>query len=223
MNEEKNKDNSVNEPIAGYGTPGQLSPQVIWELFRETDRKFQETDRQFKETDKKIQDTFRLFGDLEKRMELASKEWQEIRKELGGIGNTQGEIAEDYFYHALENNLKVGSMTFNQIERNRHRKKNNLEAEYDIVLSDDHKVIVVEVKHKFKLHNLHGFYKEKIKRYKSLFPEHKAYKVYGCIAAMTFAKDVIEEAKNFGFLILTQDNDSVKILNDKDFEPGEIR
>lgn len=223
MNEEKSKDNTVNEPISGYSAPGQLTPEIIWELFKETDKQFKETDKQFKETDRKLQETILLFANLEKTMERSNKEWQEIKKELGGIGNTAGEIAEDYFYSALEKNLRAGSMTFGQIERNRHRKKNNLEAEYDIVLSDDHKVLIVEVKHKFKTHHLQDFYKEKIKRFKSLFPEYKNYKVYGAIAAMTYAKQVISEAKKYGFLILTQDNDNVKILNDKDFVPDEIR
>jgi len=237
MSEEKNKDNTVNEPISGYSTHEQITPQIIWELFKETDkqfketdrkmqetdRKMQETDRQFKETDRKMQETIQLFADLEKEMVRSNKEWQEIKKELGGIGNSAGEIAEDYFYSALSKNLRVGAMTFDQIERNRHRKKNNLEAEYDIVLSDDHKVLIVEVKHKFKIYHLQDFYKEKIKRFKSLFPEYKNYKVYGAIAAMTYAKGVIDEAKKYGFLILTQDNDTVKILNDKDFLPNEIR
>lgn len=219
----KDKDNTVNEPIAGYSSAHELNAQVIWQLFKETEQNFKETDRRFKETDKIIQDTFRLFNELEKRKEEDRKEWQEIKKELGGMGNTHGEIAEDYFYSALSKKLKVGNMTFDQIERNRHRKKKSLEAEFDIVLSDDHKVLVVEVKHKFKMHNLRDFHKNKLKRFKALFPEYRNFKVYGAIGAMTFEKNVPSEALNYGFLILTQDNDTLKILNDKGFEPSEIK
>lgn len=216
MTEDKNIDNTANEPIASYSSGNQLNAQIIWELF-------QVTDKQFKETDRKIQETFLLFDNLERKMERASKEWQEIKRELGGIGNTQGEIAEDHFYNALSKKLRVGKMTFHQIERNRHRKKKTLEAEYDIVLSDDHKVVVIEVKQKFKMQNLQDFYHEKLKRYKSLFPEHKDYKVYGAIAALTFDKKVLAEAQSYGFLVLTQDNDTLKLLNKQGFEPMEIR
>ena len=230
MKDQKNKDNTVEEPIGAYSSGQQLNAQIIWELFRETDSKFKETDKQFretdkqfKETDKKIQETFRLFDALEKRLDKASREWQEIKRELGGIGNTQGEIAEDYFYGVLAKKLRVGKMTFDQIERNRHRKKKSLEAEFDIVLSDDHKVMVVEVKQKFKINNLRDFHKNKLKRYKSLFPEHKDFKVFGAIAALTFENDVVTEAQDYGFLILTQDHDALKLLNNHDFEPKEIK
>ena len=245
------KKNIAEEPITSYGGSSELNADVIWKLFRETDqkfketelmfqdiarrfqetdrqfketdRKFQETDRQFKETDRMFQETDRRFKELDKKMEKSSLEWQEIKKELGGIGKTNGEIAEEYFYSALKGSMKVAAMEFEYIDRNIHRKRKNTEAEYDIVMYNNQKVLVVEVKHNFRLPFLQSFYQEKLRKFKILYPEYQQYRVFGAIAAMTFGKDVKETAARFGFYILTQHNDKLMILNPPDFDPLEVK
>lgn len=209
-------DSTVNEPIASYTSSSQLNADVIWQLFKETDEKFKETDKKFQETDRKFQETERMFKESDKKMER-------IFQELGGIGKSNGEVAEDYFFYALASSLKVGKMRFDYISRNDYRKKKMIEAEYDIILWNDHKVMVVEVKYNFKVEQVRKFHKEQLKKFKSLYPQHKHFKVYGAIAGMTFAKDVVKTAREYGFYILTQKNEQLSILNDDDFEPKEIR
>ncbi len=77
--------------------------------------------------------------------------------------------------------------------------------------------------HFFAWHCWRSVYKENLKRFRTFFPEYKEYKLYGAIAAMTYDKDVIDEAKNFGFYILGQNNDKIKLLNSDDFTPNEIK
>lgn len=72
MANKKNDLSAAKEPISTYGSSSELNADVIWQLFQETDKKFQETDRLFKELDKKL--------------EKSANEWEEIKKELGGIG-----------------------------------------------------------------------------------------------------------------------------------------
>lgn len=226
----KNEQPVANEPIASYGSSSELNADVIWQLFKETDKKFQETDKQFRETDKqfretdkKFQETDRMFKETDKKLDRYAKEWDEIKKELGGIGKSNGEIAEEYFFSALDKSLKVGKMTFDYISRNLHRKKKLMEAEYDIVLWNDHKVIIIEVKYNFRMDQLHKFYKDKLKKFKSLFPEYKQFKVFGGIASMTISSEVAETASEYGFYVLTQYNEKVSLLNDPGFEPTEVK
>ena len=187
--------------------------KLLTRKFQDTEKllsqKFQDTDKKFQDTDKKFQDTDRLF--------------KELHKELGGIGKSNGEIAEDFFYTALEHTMQVGSLKFDYIGRNFHMKRNNLEGEYDIVLYNNYKVLIVEVKYRFRKDHLHDFYTEKLKVFSRLFPEYSKYKIYGAIAALTFEKDVKKDAENFGFFILTQNNDKLKVINKKDFAPNEIK
>jgi hypothetical protein len=70
---------------------------------------------------------------------------------------------------------------------------------------------------------LREFYSNKLKNFTKLYPEYKEYKIYGGIAALTYEKNVIEEAMDYGFFILSQNNDKLKLLNNKDFEPNEVK
>jgi len=173
---------------------------------RETEKllssKFQDTDRKFQETDRKF---------------------QEMMQELGGIGRSNGEIAEDFFYTALKKTMVVGELKFEYIDMNIKRKRNNTEAEYDIILYNHYKVLVIEVKYNFRKDQLRTFYEKRLKKFRTLFPEYKDYKLYGGVAALAFEKGVIEEAKQFGFFILTQNNENIKLANESGFEPNEIK
>ena len=181
-----------------------LTFEDIKQMFKETDLKFKETDLKFKETDRRF---------------------KEIQEELGGIGKSNGEIAEDFFYTGLSANMKIGRMEFDYIDRNYKRKhtKSNTEAQYDIILYNDYKVLIVEVKYNFREKYLRDFYNGGLKKFKTLFPQYSEYKVYGAIAAMTFEKNVVQEAENYGFYVFTQNNDNIKIINSDGFEPNVIK
>jgi len=62
-----------------------------------------------------------------------------------------------------------------------------------------------------------------LKKFRTLFPEYKDYKIYGAIAALSYEKEVIEEALKYGFYILSPDNDKIKITNEVSFVPNEIK
>jgi len=208
-----------------------LSQKETDKKFQESEKRFQETEKllssKFLETDKKFQESEKRFQETEKLLSSkfleTDKKFQEMVKEIGGIGKSNGAYAEDFFYSSLENSMKVGKLQFDYVDMNIKRKRNNTEAEYDIILYNHYKVLVIEVKYNFKVDQLRTFYKERLKKYRTLFPEHKEYKLYGGVAALTFDKKALEEAKKYGFYILTQNNETIKIVNEIDFEPTEIK
>ncbi len=161
--------------------------------------------------------------EAELRQKTFDKGMDELRKEVGGIGKSNGAIAEDFFYTSLSHSMKLANLDFDYIDRNLNRKRNNLQAEYDIVLYNNYKVAIVEVKYNFKISQLHNFYKNKLKNFKKLFPQYKQFKIYGVAAGLTFEKGFLEEAQSYGLYILTQDNDRIQVLNTKGFIPNEIK
>jgi len=218
----------------------QETRELLDKKFSETDKKFLETDKKFSETrdlldkkfsetrellDKKFQETDREF---EKTRELlllqaqeSDKRFKETNSEITGIGKSNGLVAEDFFYTALNSTYKVGKMNFDFISKNVAKEKRMLKAEYDIVLYNDYKVLV-EVKYNFKQKYLQKFY-QNIKNFKPLFPEFKTFKIYGAIAGMTFEDKVMSEAKEYGFYILKPNNENILVVNENDFEPHEIK
>jgi len=204
-----------------------LTFESVWAMFQDVAQRFKETDKKFQDTDKKFQDTDRKFKETERVLSEkfleTDKKFQEIHNELGGIGKSNGEIAEEFFFTALDNALQVGKLKFDYIDRKLHRKRNNSEAEYDIILYNNYKVLVVEIKYNFRIDHLHGFYTKQLKRFRTLFPEYSAYKLYGAVAGLVFEAGAIEEAEKYGFYILSQNNDRMKLLNPDDFSPNEIK
>jgi len=188
---------------------------ILNEKFQKTDEKFQKTDEKFQKTDEKFQKTDKKFLETERM-------FKEIHGELGGIGKSNGKIAQDYFYSALSKNMKLGKLDFDFIDSNLRRKKKNTEAEYDIIMYNQKKVLIVEVKHVFRLEHLPKFYETQLKRFRILFDDYKNYKLYGAIAGMTFEDGVIDEAQKYGFYVITQFNENMQILNEENFTPKVI-
>ncbi|MEA3444735.1 MAG: hypothetical protein U9R19_08420 [Bacteroidota bacterium] len=175
-----------------------------------------EFDKRQKEADERQKEAIERQKSFDKGMD-------ELRKEVGGIGKSNGAIAEDFFYSGLSHSMKLANLQFDYVDRNLNRKRNNLQAEYDIVLYNNYKVAIVEVKYNFKISQLRTFYKDKIKNFKILFPQYKDFIIFGVVAGLSFEKGFFEEAQSFGFYILTQDNDRIQLLNTKDFIPKQIK
>ncbi|MEA3444595.1 MAG: hypothetical protein U9R19_07690 [Bacteroidota bacterium] len=190
---------------------------------KEADIRQKEADIRQKEAEVRQKEAEIRQKEADARQKAFDKGMDELRKEVGGIGKSNGAIAEDFFYSGLSNSMKLANMEFDYVDRNLQRKRNNLQAEYDIVLYNNYKVAIVEVKYNFKISQLRTFYKDKIKNFKILFPQYKQYVVYGVVAGLTFEKGFFEEAQSYGFYVLTQDNDRIQILNSNDFVPNEIK
>ena len=179
-----------------------LNFEKIWLLFQETDRQFKETANQFKETDKKI---------------------LKLQQNISGIGNNIGEVTEDYFYSALSTTLEVGDVKYNYVDRNVTYKTKKRQAEYDIVLINDTRLLVIEIKHKLHPSDVEKFAKINLPLFKNLFPEYSTYNIYGAVAGMTIPDKSKEKAEQYGLLVITQSqtDNNITVLNNRDFQARE--
>jgi hypothetical protein len=184
---------------------------------------FEDIKQMFRETDKKFQDTAIKMQETDREIDRVTKLVENLTQNLSGISDNNGAYAENFFYTALENSMQIGSLKFDYIDRNIKRKRNNTEGQFDIILYNSYKVVIVEVKYSFTTKQLREFYEKRLKKFRILYPEYANYKVYGCIAAMTIDDNTIKEAEEYGFYILTQNNQDIKILNDQSFEPNPIK
>ncbi len=187
----------------------------------EEERRKEEVKRREEEAKRKIDEITKREQAEERRSENWEKEWlklrasiKEIHGELGGIGKSNGEIAEDFFYSGLKKSMHIFDIDIEEIEKNRNkfRKSLQLKGEYDIILTNSSVIVLVEVKYKFKERHVIKFVTKQIPKYKVLFPERKDYKVYGAIAGFTFEDKAIELANEYGLFILTQSGENIEIV-----------
>ncbi len=212
-----------------YQTQQPLTFEKVWLMFQETDKKFQETDKQIKETDRIMKEQWK---ETERFMKEQSKETDRrfretdrivrgISKEIGGIGNNIGDVAEDYFRGAI---LKMKEFAGVKIEyvTGLSKRSKTLEGEYDIVIMGKDTLIVVEVKHKLTRNHVEQFINNSLPTFIAVFPEYSAYKILAAVAGMTAQKSAIKLAISKGLYVITQSGQKIELLNPEGFEPKEF-
>ncbi len=166
--------------------------------------------------------------EYEERQKKAEKETAELKasiketnRHIGGIGKSLGDVTEDYFYSSISTTLNVKGIQYDSVEKKFTYKSKTKDAEYDIILINSTRILVVEVKHKLRQSDIEKFANKQLPLFKELFPEYKDYAIYGAVAGMTIEDECIEIANELGLYVFTQsqDTDNMLILNPKGFEP----
>ena len=208
----------------------ELTKQDVLDMFAKTDKKFdkrleksrkkfnedlaksrKEGEKRSKEFDESIK------KDRKERM-LSSKDFDErmkkLSKQIGGIGNNNGDVAEEFFFNGLAAKMRIGEMIFDTIEKKVKAIRKNLEGEYDIILTNSNTVVITEVKYKFHPDDVAPLLDKKIPNFKKLFPMYKDFKIYGAIAGLSVPDGAKKKAIKYGFFVLAQSGDNIKLLND---------
>ena len=185
--------------------------EKVWLMMQKSDERFE---KRMRELDQKH----------EKEREKDLAETKALKKMIFGIGENLGKIAEDYFYHSISSDNTINGVKYDRAIRNFSIEEKNQNAEYDIVLINSNRLLIVEVKHKPHLNDIKKLTNKQLPFFKKFFPEYKNYKIYGAIAGMTFEENVIKAAKEKGLYLFTQNQNSknMQILNEKDFIPNEF-
>ncbi|KPA14220.1 hypothetical protein MHK_005573, partial [Candidatus Magnetomorum sp. HK-1] len=136
---------------------------------------------------------------------------------LDGIGKNNGAVAEEFFFNGLNDKMEIGKLKFETIDRNIYRRTKRIEDEFDVVMTNTDSITILEIKYKYHPKDVEKVIK-KIKNYKLLFPLYKDYKFYGGIAGLSVPKDTVKEAIKYGFFVLTQSGNNLKVLNDNVFQ-----
>ena len=187
-------------------TQEKLTPEIIWQMFAETDKRFKESDKRFKETDKK----------LDKRFKETEIFLNKIGKQLGSIGHNNGLVAEEFFFQGFSSTMQVGEIKYDYIEKNKERLIKKLRGEYDIVLINHEQILIIEVKYKFHPNDVEIFIEYILPKFKKLFPEYIDYTIYGAIAGLSVPEAALLKAKQYGLMCFTQSGEKIKKLSSED-------
>ena len=191
----------------------------------ESQKYYEERQKKYEERQKKSAKDFEeLLKKSAKETAELKKSIKEVSQNIGGIGKNLGDITEDYFYSSISTTLNVNGIQYDSAEKNFQYKTKQKEAEYDIILINSIRILVVEVKHKLQQKHIEIFANKQLPLFKELFPEYKDYAIYGAVAGMSVPQESIETANKLGLYVFTQsqNSDNMIILNPKGFEPKRI-
>ena len=160
------------------------------------------TDEQMKRTDEQMKRNDKMLTEKLDRMGIT----------LGNVTNNQGDVAEEFFFNSLANDTHLGSIHFDDIEKNGHKRRGKTEEEYDIIMTNGDAVGIVEVKYKAHKNDLDKL-DRKMQNFKKLFPIYQNFKQYGAIASFHINDDAKKEALSRGYFVLQRSGDLVHTEN----------
>jgi hypothetical protein len=159
------------------------------------------TDEQMKRTDERMQRTEAML----KRVSI----------DLGNIGNSQGMVAEEFFYNSLAHTQTLGGIHYDFIDKNLTRRAGSVEDEFDIVMINGKDVAIIEVKYKAREADLTRLITKKYENFKKLFPMYKDYTHHLVLATFGLYDDLKEKALAQGVTLLQRKGDVIE-----SFEPS---
>ena len=168
-----------------------------------------EADRRAAEADRKAAERAAEYKNLQ---EL----FKQVSQQIGGMANSNGAYAEEFFYNAFLNGQKnIFGEEFEDIVKNNKVSMNKgCEDEYDILLVNGRAVCVIEVKYKADSADLPQKVLRKARTFRVNFPHHKDKTVYLALAGMSFNPLTEQACKDAGIAIIKQVGDTVAIYDE---------
>jgi len=199
----KSREESVRfrQDIAKSRAEGILFRRNLAKSSAESKREWQVIKQQMEETKKVVAET--------------SKKVREVTLQLGGIGNSNGEYAEEYFFESLEKKMEFAGVKFEDISRDfkllrKTPDGKRVEDQFDIVMLNGEAVALIEIKYKARKNDPKEMVNQKISNFRFLFPEYAKHKIYLGLGGFSFEKKAVQEAKELGIGLLKQVGETVE-------------
>jgi hypothetical protein len=150
----------------------------------------------------------------EKLKEEFWKTHKAMQKELGGVSNSNGAVAESYFINSFSNSMSFAGQEYDAYDSNLKRKikKLNLQGEYDLVLYNCNSIVIIEIKYKADKDNVEDLL-QKAPIFKQLFPQYANYDIYLGLAALHIDSLTERESLKQGIAVIKQVGDAM-VIND---------
>jgi len=174
-------------------------------------------------TDQELKDLVASFAEDRKKVTAMQEEnarlIKAMQREIGGMGNSNGEFAEEFFYNSLEKTMTFAGIHFDSIDNNLARKKTmpdktEIKAQFDIALLNGDSIALIEAKYKADLEDVKEMVEKKVPNFKFLYPEYATRKLYLGIGSLVLKDRVIQEAKKLGIGLMMQRGDAVEYKTD---------
>ena len=142
---------------------------------------------------------------------------KEINKSIGGISESNGDMAEATIFNSLERDMTFAGIKFDDIEKNVQvvdTEKLKTLTELDVIMRNGDALAIIESKYKVRKKDVKELYKNKINLAKQYYPKLANYKIILGVGGMSFDDDAIDEANENGIGIIKVVGDKVEFYTD---------
>jgi len=152
---------------------------------------------------------------LTERFEALGIKVNEVKSNVVGIGHSNGEYAEEYFYNSLKKKMEFAGVHFDLINTDfRLLRKapsgKRVEDQFDMVMINGEAAAIIEIKYKARENDPKQMVNQKVSNFRFLFPEYAKLKIYLGLGAFSFEKSVEQEAQELGIGLLKQVGETIE-------------
>jgi hypothetical protein len=174
------------------------------------------TDQKLRNWNKETEQLLKETAALQKEN---ARQIKAMQREIGGIGDSNGDFAEEFFYNSLKETMTFAGVHYDVISdkfggRRILPDKTEIKAQFDIVLHNGKSIALIEAKYKANLKDVKEMVEKKVPNFRLLYPEYAKYKLYLGIGSLVLKDRVIQEAKKLGIGLMKQRGDAVEYKTD---------
>ena len=155
--------------------------------------------------------------EIQKKGAAEFEKWKNwTQKNIAGMSDSNGAMAEEAIYNVLEKDKKFAGITFDDIQKNIQIQSENFRTltELDILMLNGDSVALIETKYKVEKKDVNDILHNKLSYFRQCYPHYSKHKVVLGIGGMSFEKKAEEEAKNNGVGIIKVVGDKVEYFTD---------
>ena len=152
-------------------------------------------EREIKETAKEVRKAIKMAQET-------TRVARETSRIVGGMGQTQGRVTEEFFYDALSETPCLGDLKFSHVYLNVKASHRGDHAEYDLLLLNGGMVAVIEVKHKLRRDDVERMRDVTLPGFRHFLPAYKDKTLAPGVACMTADADALALAHKCGYAVL---------------------
>ncbi len=194
----------------------------IYKLFERTEAQFaefqKEADRRSAEADRRSAEADRRSAEADRTMEELKKQVQETTKAVNSLTTPLCLFIEEMVEPAVVQLFQERGIDVTQTMSRLKSKRPGAAMEIDILAVNGSELVAVECKSRLSKDDVDDFL-DRLQRFKLAFPQFRDFQVYGAVAGIEIDQGIDSYAYRRGWFVIKQSGETVKIINDVQFQP----
>jgi len=160
----------------------------------------------FEKSSSESREEMRKIRDIQKETARIIKE---NSKQIGGISDSNGKVAQETIFHILEKDKTFAGITFDDVSPQVPIMKGfKTVTDIDVLMLNGDTIALIEVKYKVDKKDVNKLIFDTVDKFRENFKDYSDYKIVLGVGGMSFDDDAIQEAKQNGVGI-------IKVIGDK--------
>lgn len=191
----------------------------------EADRRNVEAERRNAEAEQRNAEADRRSAEADRRRTEADRTMEELKKQVratteavNNLTTRWGRFVEEMVEPAVVQLFQERGIDVTQTMSRLKSKRPGAAMEIDILAVNGSELVAVECKSRLSKDDVDDFL-DRLQRFKLAFPQFRDFQVYGAVAGIEIDQGIDSYAYRRGLFVIKQSGETVKIINDVQFQP----